>query len=366
MKKVSIIILLIVLLVFSVSPVFAVSYVDLERTTVGSLDDRFALSFDGENDYVEVLANATINDLSEFTWSIWVYYDGYTAYPRLLDKQRKTVNVEASGVVVFKVQASTTSATSITIETLPVNQSTFCIFIFSDSGDRKGYVYFNGVACTYSQQDAATGTLTSEASNNLYVGNNANFIRSFDGIIDEVRIYNRTLNTTEISYSYNSGNGRHTPLNQTGLVLWQHFNEGNGTTTYDETANDNDGTIEGASWVSGKVQSYLPNIPITQLEPSYNVSLYNSSGLWLSAIANSQGIANLTISEKYLDIFPIEGTYRIYDDNATFVYSKWFEDIHGGDEYQVREETSKGFVLATIFLLIFVGAPITALIWRKR
>ncbi|MCG2824966.1 MAG: DUF2341 domain-containing protein, partial [Thermoplasmatales archaeon] len=40
------------------------------------------------------------------------------------------------------------------------------------------------------------------------------------------------------------------------VALW-HFNEGSGTTTYDETPNDNDGTINGATWTTGKFGSAL-------------------------------------------------------------------------------------------------------------
>ena len=42
-----------------------------------------------------------------------------------------------------------------------------------------------------------------------------------------------------------------------GLVGAWKFNEGGGTTAYDSSGNDNDGTIYGASWVDGKVGKAL-------------------------------------------------------------------------------------------------------------
>jgi len=76
----------------------------------------------------------------------------------------------------------------------------------------------------------------------------------FGGVIDEVRVYNRALTLEEIRYEYNLGRGRYTPKNQEGLVLWLHFDEGEGNTAYDSSYEGNDGTIHGASWTSGKVE----------------------------------------------------------------------------------------------------------------
>jgi len=154
-------------------------------------------------------------------------------------------------------------------------------------------------------------------------------------------------------------------------VGWWHLNEGTGTDVYDETANDNDGNLSGDTdeWVTGKVlvgQNYPANIAISELEVSYEVKLYNSTnGLVCNATANSEGTANMTLPSGYRTS-AFEGTFRIYDTNASFLYSKWFEDVHGGDTYEAKQETSKGFVLATTVLLAFIGLPILALIVVRR
>ena len=64
----------------------------------------------------------------------------------------------------------------------------------------------------------------------------------FNGTIDEVRIYNRVLSEAEIRYHYNKGKP---------IAHWK-FDEGEGSTAYDSTDNDNDGTIHGATWTTGK------------------------------------------------------------------------------------------------------------------
>jgi len=64
------------------------------------------------------------------------------------------------------------------------------------------------------------------------------------GNIDEVRIWNRTLNQTEI---YNQ---MEIALegNENGLVAYFRMDEGEGIITYDATQNANNCTIEGATW----------------------------------------------------------------------------------------------------------------------
>jgi hypothetical protein len=71
-----------------------------------------------------------------------------------------------------------------------------------------------------------------------------------DGYIDSVRIYNRALSAEEVRYHYNKG----------GPVAEWKFDEGSGQTAFDESFNNNDGTLGGTSaieasdptWVEGK------------------------------------------------------------------------------------------------------------------
>ena len=67
---------------------------------------------------------------------------------------------------------------------------------------------------------------------------------TFDGNIDEMSFWTVALSQTEIqSYMTTSPTG-----DETGLVGYWNFNEGSGTTISDLSGNDNDGTINGASW----------------------------------------------------------------------------------------------------------------------
>lgn len=69
--------------------------------------------------------------------------------------------------------------------------------------------------------------------------------RFWSGQIDEVRIWNRALDASEILARYD----HHLDPNQeTGLAGYWRFNDGNGTTVVDETSNGNNGTLVGAAW----------------------------------------------------------------------------------------------------------------------
>jgi hypothetical protein len=69
----------------------------------------------------------------------------------------------------------------------------------------------------------------------------------FDGIIDDVRVYNRVLSEEEIR-----------ALADFGLSSYWKLDEGSGTTAYDSSGNNNHGTlINGPMWVDGKIGKAL-------------------------------------------------------------------------------------------------------------
>jgi hypothetical protein len=78
-------------------------------------------------------------------------------------------------------------------------------------------IYLNG---TLVAKKMWTGSLV-DTNTTLFVGSKSPEVepQNFDGLIDEVRIYNRALNSTEIASSYKNL----APLSTDGLVLWFSF-----------------------------------------------------------------------------------------------------------------------------------------------
>ena len=65
-----------------------------------------------------------------------------------------------------------------------------------------------------------------------------------DGNLDELRIWSDIRTQSEIqSYMTKSLTG-----SENNLLGYWNFNEGSGSTLTDQTSNDNDGTINGATW----------------------------------------------------------------------------------------------------------------------
>jgi hypothetical protein len=74
-------------------------------------------------------------------------------------------------------------------------------------------------------------------TNNLYY---------FAGTIDDVRFWDKTRSDSEIQEYMN----RELTGNEEGLRGYWKFNEAEGTTAYDSSPNNNDGTIVGAAWTT--------------------------------------------------------------------------------------------------------------------
>lgn len=89
----------------------------------------------------------------------------------------------------------------------------------------------------------------------------------YKGEIDEVRVYNRTLNASTILEIYNSGRNPNSNLNSTGLITWLPFNENSALIAYDLSDLSNNGTLVGPpSWYDDEI-----NISLVE-NTDYNLS----------------------------------------------------------------------------------------------
>jgi concanavalin A-like lectin/glucanase superfamily protein/VCBS repeat protein len=213
-----------------------------------------ALDFDGTNDLVTV---ADANDLdltSSFTLEAWVRLDslakssaviykgtnsgsnyGYSLYSRLFENK-------PSGGVANGGTLKLVSGTS----PLPTEPPAWSHLAFTSDGTNLK-LYVNGELLGSSSSGIPASVTTAD----LKIGWGANFNAYFDGKIDEVRVYDRTLSQAQIEAD------RITPVQPPTPVAAYSFEEGTGATAFD-SAGDHDGTIEGATWTSeGKYGSAL-------------------------------------------------------------------------------------------------------------
>lgn len=115
-----------------------------------------------------------------------------------------------------------------------------------DGSTLKAYVNGSQVG-----SQAASGDVTT-TSGALRIGGTPVFPDEwFDGLIDEVRVYNRALATEEIQTDKNTSvSGLPSVPLPEGLVGAWGFDEGSGNGVGDKSDADNDGTISGATWSS--------------------------------------------------------------------------------------------------------------------
>jgi len=111
----------------------------------------------------------------------------------------------------------------------------------------KGRLYLDGAL-------VATDTFTAPLNTNYPLNIGHYFAANgfgWNGVIDEVRLYNRALSAAEIAQLYNPTGG-----GQSLTGFWR-FDEGSGSIAKDTSGSGYDGTVSGATWTAGKVSSAL-------------------------------------------------------------------------------------------------------------
>lgn len=164
--------------------------------------DGPAVEFDGVNDYINCGSDASIDDLTEFTWVFWIYQTGHT--------NNYAVIMRKGGKNLYAGATSFDGRIHVGIAAADVNAARYCLpgsipdsvwargaMTYSDSGDRIPWIYVDGVKLEGGTIRAAEGALDADAASVLYLGGNATG-NSLQAKLDDPRIYNRILSDEEI------------------------------------------------------------------------------------------------------------------------------------------------------------------------
>jgi len=183
-----------------------------------------ARDFDGIDDYVSVGSAATLDNLDPVTVEAWIKAEGWgdgdgagNYYPRILGKSSgggsegfrlvlrdDPVNNHTS-TVEFREVRSTTEAVSIAVDnTVSIGGNYHVVGVF-DSAASILKIYVNGSEVSYATYQIGSGAI-SDASYDLLVGNRGNMDRSFEGIIDEVRVSGVVRDACWIGTEYTNQN----------------------------------------------------------------------------------------------------------------------------------------------------------------
>ena len=161
------------------------------------------LSFDGTNDYVDVGTGTGLNITQNITMEAWIKLNTYTSGGASTD--RASI-VQKTGQYYMTVNSTNGTLDAFfqgvightpSNSTVPLNQWTYTAITY-DGSNIKWYI--NGVL---DKMSSATGAITSDPRD-VRVGGEPGFGRFTNGLIDEVRIYNRALSADDIDHLYNS------------------------------------------------------------------------------------------------------------------------------------------------------------------
>lgn len=195
----------------------------------------------GDTDSLDLTTNAT--------WSCWINptTTGAAGAGRILDKKTGAngylIQLTSSGQFVANLN-NTNYFSSSNVINLKRWQHIAITFDSAAASDQIKF-YVDGVAAGVATRSSAMTANT----DSLIIGNRADLARGFDGLMDELKIYNRTLSASEI---LNECYGRNNSTS--GLVLYAKFDEGSGTSAIDSSGTQSAGTITGAT--------FSTNVPI--------------------------------------------------------------------------------------------------------
>jgi hypothetical protein len=224
-----------------------------------------SLSFDGTYDYVSIPNNVSLKP-SVFSISVWIKPASYgeNNYGRIVDiPSGMTLMLSQPTQSVFFSAGQAQPPGS---NTIALNQWSHVVGTYDGNN---ATVYVNGVLQSSWQQ----GALTSN-NNPLVIGNlGANGTRHFNGLIDEVKIYNYVLTANDVKQDYNNSatskigtsnqtiGGTTTSLQycvpgdtstcSTPIVEWK-FDEGIGSTIFDSSGLNHNAGFTSGIWGSGK------------------------------------------------------------------------------------------------------------------
>lgn len=195
-----------------------------------------ALRFDGSDDYTSKVSFSSL-PVSAITVEAWFKLDTHKNWNNIVSHEWPLLGgwilfADSAGNIFFGVYDGAQKLATGPI--LATDTWYHAVGTFNTANDQI-QIYVNGATGT--PNSSALASL--DSIGNVDVGGESPGAR-FDGVIDEVRIYNRALSTTEITEHYYNQF-----LNNSGLVLYVPFDNRSGATASDHSGIVNNFTLTG-------------------------------------------------------------------------------------------------------------------------
>ncbi len=179
-----------------------------------------ALNFDGSDDYVNIGSDNSIDEIfaDGGTVAAWIYPRSVgESKGRIFGKRKTNIHLRTTNGITMKLgvtkeYTSSDGTWETRLRVVTANEWNHVVVTYVQSASNDPVIYVNGVKQSVKERTTPSGSTQKDASFDGIIGNNAAAAgssattRTFDGLIDDVRFYNRILSESEISGLYDSGN----------------------------------------------------------------------------------------------------------------------------------------------------------------
>ena len=164
-------------------------------TVIPPSSELQAMDFNGSTSKILALPDADFDGTGAKTIAGWMYLRSYgeATYGYIITDNALLVRVDGGGT---KLMTTRDDATYLSSSAL-VRLNDWIFYTVTSTSAGITSIYFNGVL------DVTGSTGTPADGDDLYIGNNVSDIRTFDGMISPIRIYDRVLTVTEVLDLYN-------------------------------------------------------------------------------------------------------------------------------------------------------------------
>lgn len=187
--------------------------------------------FDGVNDYLNISDSINMNFETDITFSFWMRFVPDMSHAHMIIKNYDA-NEPYPGFGIMINQGiiqywSGTHGSWVQATGSKIKNYTWQHVLIAVNETDVSY-YFDGVLDMYN-----SSTIPNEPVLSTILGCIGDGGACFNGDLDEFRIYNRFLESSEINEIYNAGRVQNHSLPNDGLILWYAFDEYEGNIVYD-------------------------------------------------------------------------------------------------------------------------------------
>ena len=190
--------------------------------TTGKIDN--ALNFDGESNYIELGDDSDFNITGNITLSLWFKgsgsdvctligkYDNVAPDQGYFIRMSNGNNWDPGGRLTFGVYKDDTSDKFITTSAYNDGLWHFLAATYTPNGSSRPIIYIDGQTAAGTTAGSAITSIGAASGYNFRIGTYPPDITyDYNGLIDEVRVYNRALSVAEVQTLYSSAQTDTTP-----------------------------------------------------------------------------------------------------------------------------------------------------------